>query len=78
MEAMLPQHVKDVTEIARDRLCSSPYTSIRSLSCNFDNGVLLLRGRLHSFYHKQVAQETVRRLSGVMRIVNEIEVVNVV
>ena len=33
-------------------------------------------GRLRSFHHKQLAQETVRRLAGVGQIVNAIEVVD--
>lgn len=76
MDTPLPQHIADVTEIARACLCSSPYASLRTLSCEFESGVLLLRGRLGSFHHKQVAQETVRRLAGVSQVVNEIEVVD--
>ena len=76
MDTPLPQHIADVTEIARACLCSSPYASLRTLSCDVENGVLLLRGRLGSFHYKQVAQETVRRLAGVSQVVNEIEVVD--
>ena len=46
------------------------------MSCDFQNGVLLLRGRLRSFHHKQLAQETVRQLAGVGQIVNAIEVID--
>jgi osmotically-inducible protein OsmY len=34
----------------------------------------LLRGRLATYYQKQVAQEAVRGLDGVVQIVNDIEV----
>ena len=44
------------------------------LLCDFENGVLLLRGLLKSFHHKQLAQETVRRLIRVRQIINTIEV----
>ena len=74
MAVTLSQSIDDVTEIARGRLCNSQYMAIRSVSCDFENGVLLLRGRLKSFHHKQLAQETVRRLTGVRQIVNAIEV----
>ena len=74
MEAILSQSIADVTEVARGRLCNSQYVAIRSVSCDFENGVLLLRGRLKSFHHKQLAQETVQRLTGVRQIINTIEV----
>jgi osmotically-inducible protein OsmY len=76
MESTLSPSIDDVAEIARGRLCNSPYMAVRTVSCDFENGVLLLRGRLRSFYHKQLAQETVRRLAGVRQIVNETEVVD--
>ncbi len=36
----------------------------------------MLRGRLNSFFHTQLAQEAVRNLEGVERVVNQIEIVN--
>jgi osmotically-inducible protein OsmY len=65
----------DVTERARERLRQCPYASVRSVSCEFDRGVLRLRGRLSSFYQKQLAQEAVAHLSGVMEVVNEVAVI---
>jgi osmotically-inducible protein OsmY len=76
MEATISQAGVGVAEIARGRLCNSPYMAIRTVSCDFENGVLLLRGRLRTFHHKQLAQETVRRLAGVGQIVNAIEVLD--
>jgi hypothetical protein len=75
MEATLSPPIDDVAEVARGRLCNSPYPAIRTVSCDFENGILLLRGRLTSFHHKQLAQETVR-LAGVGQIVNAIEVID--
>ncbi len=66
---------RDVTEEARERLRRSPYMPVRSLSCEFERGVLRLRGSLSSFYQKQLAQEAVVGLSGVEEIVNEVAVV---
>ncbi len=48
--------------------------SVRDLDCEFAEGVLVLRGRARSFYHKQLAQESVRGLEGVMHVENRIEV----
>lgn len=39
-----------------------------------DEGVVILHGRVDTFYHKQVAQELLRKVSGVERIVNLLEV----
>jgi hypothetical protein len=75
MESTLLTAGRNVTEKARERLKCSPYYAVRSLSCDFDGGVLRLRGRLTSFYHKQVAQEAVAGIIGVSEVVNEIDVV---
>jgi osmotically-inducible protein OsmY len=37
--------------------------------------VLRLRGRLSTYYQKQLAQEAVKNLEGVAQILNDIEVV---
>ena len=47
---------------------------VRDLNCEYREGVLVLRGRARSFYHKQLAQESVRCLAGVSRVDNRIEV----
>lgn len=60
---------------ARNRLRTSPHTAVREMSCHCNQGVLLLRGQLSTFYLKQVAQETVFGLTGVTQVINEIEVV---
>jgi osmotically-inducible protein OsmY len=64
----------EIAEAAGDRLRKSPYLEVRDISCQCDHGMLFLRGRLSTFYHKQVAQEAVAGLAGVVQVVNEIEV----
>ena len=66
---------RKVTQAAKDRLLRSPYMTVKRVSCEYDDGVLLLRGRLASFYQKQLAQEAVAGLPGVVHVVNETEVV---
>ena len=68
-----PAH--EVSEVAKDRLRKTPYQSIRDLSCKYDRGVLFLRGQVPTFYQKQLAQEAVVGLAGVVQIVNETAVV---
>ena len=67
-------HNDVIAETAHARLAASLYANVRRVSCSYDHDVLTLRGWLPSFYEKQIAQEAVRGLSGVRRIVNEIEV----
>ena len=64
----------DIAEVAKRCLRASPYNVFAGVSCECEHGVLVLKGRLSSFHHKQVAQEAVARISGVTQVVNEIEV----
>jgi osmotically-inducible protein OsmY len=59
---------------AEVRLRDNGYRVLKKISCEYREGVLTLRGRLPSYYLKQVAQETVARVAGVQRIDNQIEV----
>ncbi len=74
MESSFSTPSGSVTESARERLRSCPYKPVRLLACEFDRGVLRLRGRLSSFYQKQLAQQAVIGLSGVEEVVNEVVV----
>ena len=65
-----------VTRAAQVRLQQSPHVILREVSCEFDQGVLVLRGRVPSFYYKQLAQEAIAHVEGVVQVVNKIEVVN--
>jgi BON domain len=53
---------------------SSPYWSLRQLICVVDRGRVIVRGRLPSYYLKQVAQALAVKTVGVERIRSEIEV----
>jgi hypothetical protein len=61
--------------LAERCLRSNPYLALRNISCEWLDGVLVLRGCLPSYYLKQVAQEAVASLEGIERIDNQIEVV---
>ncbi len=64
----------DVTERALARLRRCSYLALRNLSCEYRDGVLVLRGCLPSYYLKQMAQSAVANLEGVHRVVNEVQV----
>jgi hypothetical protein len=60
--------------LARKALASSGYASISTLECQVCDGVVILRGVVNSYYLKQVAQESVRRIGPVDRIENRVRV----
>ena len=64
----------DVARCAERRLQASHYAPLRSIRCEYHEGVLVLRGRVASFYLKQMAQELVRNLDGVDVLANTVEV----
>ena len=65
----------DVVSAAMHRLRSYHHSEIRRLECEFYDGILILRGRLSSYFLKQLAQEAVRSVVGVTRIINRLEVI---
>ena len=69
---------QQVMEVAKSRLQASPYLPLAKVTCNYEDGVLLLRGRLPDFYHKQLAQHAVAEIPGVTQVVNDTEVVAIV
>lgn len=56
------------------RLQASPHLCLRSVTCDQRERILVLRGRVPSYYHKQLAQELVRQIAGTFAIVNVVEV----
>ncbi len=59
---------------ARQRLHARGYEELRSITCEYHEGMIILRGRLSSFYLKQLAQEAIRTQPGVTIIVNTTDV----
>jgi hypothetical protein len=67
-----------VEDLARRRLVEQcPYAfCFDQITFNCSKGVLTLRGRLPSFYLKQMLQTLLRNLDGVTRIDNQVDVVS--
>ena len=72
---MLAPNPADIQGMAEGCLRSNPYLALKNVSCDWLDGVLVLRGCLPTYYLKQVAQEVVASLQGVDRIDNQIQVV---
>lgn len=55
-------------------LSRSPYVVARDVRIEAEEGVVRLEGAVRSFFHKQMAQELIRRVDGVQRIENRLQV----
>lgn len=64
-----------IERAAGTRLRRSGYHTVRSVSCRFRHGVLILEGRVPSYYLKQIAQTRVGGLAGVEKLDNRVQVV---
>lgn len=66
----------DVIHQATNRLGQSSHLFLRHLECNAEEGVIIIEGKVPSFYLKQTAQSIVQSIEGVEKVVNRLEVVN--
>ena len=55
-------------------LAENPYIAPRTLRFEAAEGRVTLRGTVGTFFQKQMAQESLRRVAGVSEIANELEV----
>lgn len=65
----------EATRQANAVLQGSRYLPLRDLHCDFHEGVLTIRGKVPTFYLKQLAQTVVRSVVHVEEINNHVEVV---
>lgn len=75
MSTMLsPDRSSPSSDLIRDLMQQTPYLALRSVEVELHEGVAILKGRLPSFFLKQVAQSSVGRTLPTHQIINEIEV----
>jgi hypothetical protein len=67
--------ITDVADRAQDALLRSRIFDLRRLSVEQEGEAVVLRGRVSSFYHMQLAQEIVRTAIDGAEVVNAIDVV---
>ena len=65
---------ESIAHSVKECLRSHAHRELRSLSCEFCNGILTLRGEVTTYFNKQLAQESVRRLASVKMIINAVSV----
>lgn len=61
-------------ELVKTALGSSPYVSRCKLRFETKEGRVTLRGAVGSYFHKQMAQESLRKVEGIDEIENLLEV----
>ena len=59
---------------AESRLLQSPYSELHHVTCEWVQGVVVLRGRVSRYYLKQVAQTIVSQVVGVDDIDNQLKI----
>lgn len=65
---------EEVLSAAKRALAASPIYALRDLQVDCEDATLRIRGRVGSFYHKQLAQEVVRHAAEGIEVVNSINV----
>jgi hypothetical protein len=68
-------HGDRAASAAATRLRNSPYQALRDIVCELREGVLTLRGRVPSYYLKQLAQALLQDLADVSGVDNQLDVV---
>jgi osmotically-inducible protein OsmY len=74
MEATLSPPRPALLDQVHGALSRSPYVSANEMRVEESDGVVRLEGAVRSFFHKQMAQELIRRVDGVERIDNRLQV----
>lgn len=65
---------QDIATAANAILAKSSVAELRRLRVDESASELRLSGRVRSFYHKQLAQESVRIVAGTLRVNNAVHV----
>ncbi|MFK7736474.1 MAG: BON domain-containing protein [Pirellulaceae bacterium] len=71
---MIDSGYRDLTSRIRHLLAESPIAELKRIRVDREGDQILLRGRVKTFYAKQMAQETVRPAAGSLHIVNTVDV----
>ena len=66
--------IQPLAHTACGALRRSPYRELHEVSCEYHDGVLTLRGRVSSYYLKQIAQNLVWQMEGVVGVDNQLDV----
>ena len=65
---------RDLMLRVKDFLRQQSFGSHRTLAVSVEQGVVVLQGRVPTFYQRQIAVARIHRLAGVIRVIDQIEV----
>ena len=65
---------RELLERVDSAIKGNPHLTRHQVFCQEEAGIVVLHGRVGSFFQKQMAQETLKRLEGVEKVINELEV----
>ncbi|MFH1265816.1 MAG: BON domain-containing protein [Planctomycetota bacterium] len=71
---MVEVSAREIQPRAQTALAASRIPELRDLRVERQNGALVIRGVVSSFYHKQLAQEIVRAVCRKIELVNSVRV----
>ncbi|WP_442507212.1 BON domain-containing protein [Novipirellula sp. SH528] len=71
---MIQRPSQEIATAANAILAKSSVAELRQLRVDESGSELRLSGLVRSFYHKQLAQETVRVVAGALRVNNTVRV----
>ncbi len=71
---MMQAKSQDVAARASDMLSKSSVRELRQIRVDETDEAVELSGTVRSYYHKQLAQETVRSVASGRRLINRVEV----
>jgi len=69
-----PGEPSDLVQRIEKALARNPYVPKRRLRIETHAGRVIVRGVVHSYFQKQMVQETLRKVEGIEEICNELEV----
>lgn len=70
----MSQSMTTLVDQVHSAIEGNPYLAGRRLRFEAEQGRVVLRGTVGSFYQKQMAQEALRKIGGIQHIENELEV----
>ena len=70
------QSSETILKTAHHELAATGYQALRTVSCEYCQGAVVLRGRVSTYYLKQLAQTALLACPLIAAVVNQIEVVD--
>lgn len=67
---------RDLLQRVKNFICQRGYGPHRTLEIAVERGVVVVQGRVPTFYLRQIAVECVKRVAGVIHVIDRIEVGN--